>query len=121
MTTIIKLIVALLITYVVAQVGMAAYKYYQFEDAVHEAVLFAPQATDADIVASITSLAGDQDVPLDASDIQVTRTQNEVKVQMSYEEDVSLIPGLYAKTWTFKPSTSARILIGVGGNAKPRR
>ena len=54
MTTIIKLVVALLFVYAVAQSGMAAYKYYTFEDSVRE-VLLTPQITDADISARIVA------------------------------------------------------------------
>jgi hypothetical protein len=120
MTTIIKLVVALVFVYAVAQSGMAAYKYYSFEDSVRE-VLLTPQATDADIAARIMDLAEDQDIPLDASKIQVSRTQNEVKANLSYEEDISLVPGIYTKTWTFTPTASARLLAGVSIPQKPTR
>jgi len=120
MTTIIKLFVAAIFLYAVAQSGAAAYKYYNFEDTVHD-VLLTPQATDADIAARIMDVAEDQDIPLDAANIQVTRTQNEVKVNLSYDEDVNLVPGLYTKTWTFTPSTSARLLSGVSIPPKPPR
>lgn len=120
MKTIIKLLVAALLINAAAQVGLAFFKYYQFEDAIHEAVLFSPQATDADIVKSISDIAEEREVPLEAGDILVTRTQNEVRVHTSYDEDIAVVPGVYTKTWTFEPSTSVRQIAGVGGARKPR-
>jgi uncharacterized membrane protein len=122
MTTIIKLLVAALILNAVAQASLAAYKSYTFEDSVHEALLFAPSAADADIIERIGGLADEQEVPLETSKINITRTPNEVRVQMSYVEDISLVPGIYRKAWTFNPSSSARILAGVSIPSKaPRR
>ena len=122
MTTIIKLLVAALFLNAVAQAGLAAYKYYNFEDAVHEALVFAPSAADTDIVERIGGLADEQDVPLASANIQITRTQNEVKVQMSYVEDITLVPGIYTKAWTFSPSSSARVIAGISLPQKqPRR
>lgn len=122
MTTIIKLVVAALILNAVAHASMAAYKSYTFEDAVHEALLFAPSAPDADILERIGGLADEQEVPLETTKINITRTPNEVRVQMSYVENINLIPGIYTKAWTFNPSSSARILAGVSIPSKaPRR
>lgn len=122
MTTIIKLFVAALILNAAAHASLAAFKSYTFEDAVHEALLFAPSAPDADIIERIGGLADEQEVPLESSKINITRTPNEVRVQMSYTEDINLVPGLYTKTWTFNPSSSARIIAGVSlPNNAPRR
>ena len=120
MTTIFKLLVAALLLNAAAQAGLAAYKSFSFEDGVHE-ILLMPQATDEDITARIQDLAEDQDVPLAAANIQITRTQNEVTATLSYDEGIKLVPGLYTKVWTFAPSTSARLLGGISAPQKPPR
>jgi hypothetical protein len=44
-----------------------------------------------------------------------------VKADLSYDEDITLVPGIYTKTWTFKPTASARLLAGVSIPQKPPR
>jgi hypothetical protein len=106
MGKIIKLVIAGFILYAVAQIGMAEFKYYQFQDAVHEVMLFSANAKDPDIIKQVLAVADEYDVPLEAGDVTVTRVRTEIRVNMSYNEDVTLIPGLYTKNWTFNPSSS---------------
>ena len=113
MATIIRLLLAALVLNAIAQVGLAAMKYYRFEDSVHEALLFSPNATDEDISARIAEIADDQDVPVDATDITVKRERFRLQVEMSYEEGIALIPGVYTKLWTFTPSASAESLSAI--------
>lgn len=110
MATIIKLGIALVLLVACAQAGMAAFKGYKFEDTVHEAMLFAPAATDAELVERIKEIAEEEDVPLDPANISVRRVRSDIIVEMTYTETVRLIPGVYSKPWTFTPSTSVRSL-----------
>ena len=48
MKTIIKIVVALVLLTAMFNAGRAAFNNYQFEDAVHEGLLFDPRATDAE-------------------------------------------------------------------------
>jgi len=57
LTTIIKLLIAALVLNACAQAGMAYFKLYQFQDAMHEVLLFAPNASDADVTARVMDLA----------------------------------------------------------------
>jgi hypothetical protein len=113
MATIIKLLIAALLINAVAQAGLAAFKYYKFEDTVHEALLFSASATDAELSARIAEIAADQDVPVDATDITVKREKYGLSVEMSYDEGIALIPGVYTKVWTFTPSASAESLAAI--------
>ena len=108
MGTIIKLFIAAVILNAAAQIGLAEYKYYKFEDAVHEVMLFAANASDADIVKQVLGVAYENDVEIDASDVTVTRLRTDIKVVVTYNEDVTLIPGLYTKNWTFNPTASIK-------------
>jgi hypothetical protein len=122
MTTIVKLFVAAVLLNALAQASLAAFKFYQFEDAVHEALIFAPSAADPDIVDSIKDIATEHKVPLDSSTIQVARTTGEVKVEAHYVDNVKLVPGVYTKPWTFNLEASARVIAGIAGpTSRPRR
>ena len=106
MGTIIKLFIAAVIINAAAQIGLAEYKYYQFQDAIHEMMLFAPNARDADLVKQAMQVADEYDVPLEADNVTVNRVRTEIVLNMTYNEDVTLIPGIYTKNWTFNPSSS---------------
>ena len=110
MGTILKLIVALVILNGAVQAGRAALKNYQFEDAVHEAMLFSPNASDEEYVSQIAKLAAEHFVPITADDISVTHRGADIMFSASYDESITLIPGFWTKTWHFTPSTSVRSL-----------
>jgi hypothetical protein len=112
MGTIIKLVVAALILNAAAQAGMATFNNYQFEDDVQQAVQFAGvNATDDDIVQKILSVAEDYNVPITASDIDVTHARQDLKVSIKYTKDVMLVPGIYTHHWVFNPKASVRLLV----------
>ena len=117
MKTIIKILIAVLVVVAMFNGGMAAFNNYSFEDAVHEGLLFDPNATDADIVDMVMKLAREYDIPLDPSEIKITSRGNDLVVNMSYTAPVRLVPGVYEREFTFNPSTSTRLL-GKGGRLK---
>ena len=113
MKTIIKIVLALVILNAAAQAGMAAFTYYQFQDAMHETVQFArPNSTDEETTADIMNLANDYGLPVDAGSISVGRVGADRIVSCSYTTDVVLVPGVFTKPWTFTPRTSVRMLGG---------
>lgn len=112
MKTIIQIVVAVAILTVCFNASRAALNNYQFEDAVHQGLIFDGRASDAQIVDMITKLAEAYDIPLDAEGIQIRQVGQEVQVEMSYTRNVVLIPGVFARDWTFTPSASTRILTG---------
>ena len=112
MKTIIKILIALVILTACFNAGRAALNNYQFEDAVHEGLVFDVRASDAQIVDMITKLAGPYDIPIAVEDIHIRQVGPEVQVNMSYTQKVVLVPGIFERNWTFTPSTSMRILTG---------
>lgn len=112
MTTIIKILAAVLVLTACFNASRAALNNYQFEDAVHEGLVFDVRASDAQIVDMITKIAGPYDIPIAAEDIHIRQIGQEVQVNMSYTRKVVLVPGIFERDWTFTPSTSMRILTG---------
>ena len=110
MGTFLKLIIALVILNGAIQAGRAALKNYQFEDAVHEAMLFSPNASDSEIAAQAAKLAAEYFVPITADDISVTHRGADIIFSAEYEESITLVPGLYKRTWTFTPTATVRSL-----------
>lgn len=112
MKTIIKILAAAFVLTACFNAGRAALNDYQFQDAVHEGLVFDGLASDAEIVTMIQKLAAAYDIPLAEEDIQVRQVGQDVHVDMRYTRNVVLVPGVFARDWTFTPSTSNRILIG---------
>jgi hypothetical protein len=112
MKTLIKIVLGLLILTACFNASRAALNNYQFEDAVHEGLIFDGRANDAEIVDMITKLASAYDIPIAAGDIHIRQVGQEVQVAMSYTRNIDLVPGVYARDWTFNPEASTRILTG---------
>jgi hypothetical protein len=112
MKAIIKIVVAILFITVCFNASRAILGNSQFEDAVKQALLFDPRASDEEIVTAVTKIADEFDVPLDPKDIEIKMEGSDVVVNMSYTQTVVLVPGLFSRDWNFTPSASTRILTG---------
>ena len=112
MKTIIQILISVLVLTGCFNIGKALLYEYQFEDKVHEGLLFDPLMTDAQIVDLVLKAAAEHGVPIDASGITVHQVGPEVRVDMTYTDDIVIIPGVFTKSWTFSPSASTRILVG---------
>jgi len=112
MTTIIKIVIALALLTAVAQAGLVAVTNYQFEDGVHEVLLFAPRASDAEIIEQVLSLAKSHGINVVPENIKVRQVGADLHVDVTYDADVPLLPGIYSRIWTFNPTTSIRMMQG---------
>jgi len=112
MKTIIKIVLAILVITVCFNAARAVLGNYQFEDSVHEVLLFDPRANDADLTDKVMKVADQYGVPLDENGITIEQVGQDITIKMSYKENVVLVPGVYARDWTFTPSASTRLLTG---------
>jgi hypothetical protein len=112
MKTIIKIVIALLVTVGCINIGRALMTEYQFEDRVHEALLFDPRMTDSEIVETVMKLANEYEIPMNPGDVHVRQSGPDVHVEMTYTTDIVVIPGVFSREWTFTPQTSTRLLVG---------
>ncbi len=112
MKTIIKILVAVVAITACFNAGRAAMNNYQFEDAVHEGLLFDGRANDAEIVEMVTKLAVGFDIPIDPANIKIRQVGQDINVEMAYTRSVVLVPGFFEREWTFTPSASTKMLVG---------
>lgn len=110
MKTIIKIVVALMLLTAAFNASRAALFSYQFQDAVHDQLVFNPRATDEQIVEEILKIANQMGVPIEEENIAIRPVGLDLNVDMSYTTNVVLVPGVYSRDWTFTPSTSTRML-----------
>lgn len=110
MTTIIKLVLALALLTAAFQGARATMSNYQFEDAVEQALLFAPNASDAEVTQRVMTLAAEYGLPVEAENITLSERASDRIVDINYTIDVAFIPGLVSQPIEFNPSASVRLL-----------
>lgn len=110
MGTLIKLVIAALILNAAARAGLTAFEHYQFTDAAHEAMVFAPNASDKQLVQAVARIAREHGVPVTEDEIDLRHQGFDIIIELSYAKDVNLVPGLYTKRWVFSPTISVRSL-----------
>jgi hypothetical protein len=100
---VIKLLLKLAI---VALLGNAAYHigseyltYVRFRDAIRDAAMFKAK-TDAELIARISELAVQYDVPLDEANLTIERDQRNVSIEGWYDKPIEVVPR-YEYPWHF--------------------
>ena len=110
MTTIIKLVLAFALLTAAFQGARAAVSNYQFEDEVEQTLLFAPNASDAEVTEKVVSLAEEYGLPVSAEDVTISQRAADRMVDISYTADVVFIPGIITQSIKFSPHASVRLL-----------
>jgi hypothetical protein len=87
----IKLAIAALVANACFRIGTEYLTYVKFRDSIRDAAMF-KAATDAELQDRIMTLAGDYDVPLDASDLTIRREARHVYVDGSYKKPIEIAP-----------------------------
>jgi hypothetical protein len=108
MKTIIKLLVAAVFLNALAQGAWASWRYYQFKDAMEEALLFSEFTSLERVHERLVELAREHDVPIESDAISVKRQGLITQVDAAYTEQVRLVPRLYEPVWTWDASVAIR-------------
>ena len=112
MKTIIKIVIAVGVLVACFNVGRALLANYQFEDEVHNGLLFNPRAKEPQIVEMVLKTAAEYDLEIDPADIEVSQRGQDLNVKITYTTTVTILPGIYSRDMTFTPSASTRFLPG---------
>ena len=99
MTTFIKLVITALILNACFQVGRSAWGFYQFQDAVQQAVLFSTSQTPEQLKKRIIAIAAEQDIELAPDAVSVSYISTQARIKAAYVDDVPLVPGGHAYKW----------------------
>ncbi len=110
MKTIIKLVLVLALLTAAFQGSRALVSNYQFEDAVEQALLFAPNSSDAEITQQVVNLADEYGLPVEATDVTVSQRASDRIVEITYTTPVEFLPGIITQPITFNPRASVRLL-----------
>ena len=110
MITIIKLVLAFALLTAAFQGARATMSNYQFQDEVEQALLFAPNASDAEVTEKVVSLAEEYGLPVSAEDVTISQRAADRMVDISYTAEVAFIPGIITQPIKFSPHASVRLL-----------
>src|SRR5262245_60398025 len=112
MKTIIKIVLAVAVLMACFNVGRALLANYQFEDEVHNGLLFNPRAREQQIAEMVMQTAAENDLDIDPSNTDVSTRGQDLTVKITYTTSVTILPGIYSRDMTFTPSASTRFLPG---------
>ena len=99
MTTFIKLVITALILNACFQGGRSAWGFYQFQDAVQQAVLFSTAQSPEQRKKKSVAIANEQQIDLDPATVSVSYVSTQARIKASYVDDVALVPGGHAYKW----------------------
>lgn len=99
MSTIIKLLITALVLNACFQGGRSAWAFYQFQDAVQQAVLFSTTQTAEQLKARIAGIADEEQLALDPETFTVAYQGTQARIKARYTDDVPLVPGGYVFRW----------------------
>ena len=108
MKTIIQLLIAVVIVYACAHAGEAAWRHFQFRDAVEQEARYGPHKTTSQLHRRVIELAAEYDIPLEYTDVTVERHNDETAVAVAYVEEIQLVPATYSREHLFEFEMSVR-------------
>jgi hypothetical protein len=100
----IPLLVMSIIGYFVAHASDAALRYFRFRDAMQQEARFAnrPRRTDDRIALRLRSMADSMELPVEARQINIRRTENGIRISANYSETIDFL--VFSKRFDFHPS-----------------
>lgn len=100
MATFIKLVIAAFVVNACVQLGLSAWTFFQFQDAVQQAVLFSTNQTAEQLKGRVSEIARDMQLPIDPQSLSVSYQHVQARITATYVDDVPLVPGGYQYKWT---------------------
>jgi hypothetical protein len=106
---IIQIVVAIVIVVACAKGGEAAWRFYEFKDAVEQEARFFNAKTTSQLHKRVMELADEHEVGLEYEDIVVAPRQGQTHISVSYNEAIALVPGFYTRNHQFEFDVSVRV------------
>ena len=100
----VPLLIVVIIGYFAAHASDAGLRYYRFRDAMQQEARFAhqPRRTDDRIKERMRAMADSLDLPSEARDIRVRRTETRIQISADYSETIDFL--VFSKRFDFHPS-----------------
>ena len=111
MKALIKLLIAAAAIHACFRGGQAAWRYYAFQDATQQIVLFGGSQTPAQLHDEIVTRAREFELPVTVDDVEVTREGARTVAAVSYTDAVELLPR-YERPFALSFTVEARSVNG---------
>ncbi|HXT15908.1 MAG TPA: hypothetical protein VN706_09780 [Gemmatimonadaceae bacterium] len=95
------LLIVAAVIYFGVNIGEVYWRYYEFQDAMRQEVRFAAHSPVDKIVARLRASADSLDLPDDARQISVRRSNSDIRIEAEYYERIEL--PMYARDVLFHP------------------
>ena len=102
MKVLIKLLLVALLANAGYHAGVAAWRFYEFKDAVEQTARFGGAENVAALQQRIVELADEHAIPLEPADVTIVREGTLTAISAAYLEDVALVPRLYTREHLFE-------------------
>ena len=106
---IIQVVVAVVIVVACAKGGEAAWRFYEFKDAVEQEARFSNAKTTSQLHKKVLEIAREQEVGLEYEDIVVEPRHGQTFIAVSYNEAIALVPGFYTRDHLFEFEVNVRV------------
>ena len=110
MRTIIQIVIAAVVVIACARGGEAAWRYYEFKDAVEQELRFGTAKTASQLHKRVHEIAVEYNVDLAYEDIHIQPREGQTAVAVSYVEPIPLVPAFYTRQQLFEFEVSARVV-----------
>ena len=99
----VPLLIVAIIGYFVAHASDAGLRYYRYRDAMQQEARFAhrPRRTDDLIRQRLRAMADSLDLPSEARNVLVRRTENRIQISADYSETIDFL--VFSKRFDFHP------------------
>lgn len=102
MKTIIKLLIVALVLNACMRVGLAAWQYYEFKDAVAQEARFRGEEPVAKLHEYVLRLAEQQGLEVFPADVEIKKNGTQTTIAVAYLDVIELVPRLYAREHLFE-------------------
>ena len=101
MKTIIQIVVAVVVVIACARGGEAAWRYYEFKDAVEQEIRFGSGKTTSELRRRVMELAVQHSVAVEYENVIVEPRPGQTFVSVDYVEAIKLVPAIYTRQQQF--------------------
>ena len=108
MKTIVQIVGAAIVVMACARGADAAWRYYQFQDAVEREVRFGHAKTTSQLHQRVMELAEQNKVAVTYADVAVDPRDGQTVVSVTYVEPITLVPAVYTRNQHFDFEVSIR-------------
>ena len=96
-----SLLVAAAAIYFGVNIGGVYWRFYEYQDDMHQLVSFAPHTSNENLIAHLQANADSLDLPDDAKRIEIRRSETMLSIEADYDEHVEL--PMYVRDFHFHP------------------